>query len=340
MQAIIYKGPNKFQLIDIDMPKIQEENEVIVKVELVGICGTDLNIYRGKFPAKTDIILGHEAVGTIVEKGKYVTELSIGQRVLVDPTMWCGNCSFCRQGDFNLCNNKKNHEVGVDYHGAFAEYIKMPRNFIYSLPDELQWEKAVLVEPLACVLNNFEAGNINYIDDILILGCGPIGAIAGIFAQKIANKVLVLDVSEYRVNYLKEMGINAKMYPATEEQELLSYVKKELGVRSNVVIDTTGNLYTEAIQLVEKGGRVILMGFNSSYMIKVPALRIVNDAIKIIGAGDYNLHIESALKIMPTLPIEKLVSHVYRLDRYIDAINMLLGGSTASISAMKVLLKP
>lgn len=340
MQAIIYKGPQVFELKEVDNPKIQDENEVIVKVKVVGICGTDLNIYRGKFSAKVDTILGHEAVGTVVAKGKSITGLEINQKVIIDPTMWCGKCSFCQQGQFNLCNNKKGYEVGVDYNGAFAEYVKMPSNFVYPLPFEMAWEKAVLVEPLACVLNNFEVGCISYIDHVLILGCGPIGAIANMLSQKIAGKTLALDISEYRVNYLRKIGIKAELYPNIVIDELLSYVKEHLGFRPNVVIDTTGNLYNEAIQLVEKGGRVILMGFNSEYLINIPALRIVNEAIKIIGAGDYNLHIEKALKIINDFPLEKLVSHEYNLSNYMEAINILLGKDTKPIEAMKVLLKP
>lgn len=339
MKSLVYMGKQQIEIVTRDCPTLTSQDEVIIKIKLTGICGTDLNILKGKFQAQIGTILGHESVGTIVEVGNNVQNVHIGDRVVIDPTLWCGECEFCKDGRFNFCDNKKWKEVGVDYDGAFAEYIKIPKQFVYQIPDYLSWEAATLIEPLACVLNNFNAGNIHFNDNVLILGGGPIGAIAGVLAQKVANNSLIVDTSDYRVSYLKQMGLNAIKHKIQNIAEASALIKYELKAMPSVIIDTTGCLCNEAADIVSKGGVIVLMGFNGEYNININLLKIVNRGVKIIGAGDYNLEMQNAINLADKLNLERLISHILPMEEHDVGMEMLLDAGR-DIGGMKILLNP
>ena len=322
MDSLVFKGKQSVSLQKKPIPKVKD-NEVLVKIILTGICGTDINIYRGNFIGKPGVTLGHEATGIVSETGKGVTGFKTGDRVIIDPTMWCADCYYCRLGDTHLCDNKSGTEVGVDYDGSFAEYMVIPERFLY-LAYDLTWKEAVLVEPLACVINNFEASKISYYDDVLIIGAGPIGAIAAMLSNKIARKTLVVEPNKERAKIVRELG-----YQIIDEKLETGVLSKKIqdnfdGRKPSVILDTSSAIYDTLLSLINKGGRVVLMGFNKNAKMTFSPLYIVNNAISIIGAGDYHFCMQRSIDVIKTLPIENILTNVYPLDNAVSVFENAL----------------
>ncbi|WP_143315620.1 alcohol dehydrogenase catalytic domain-containing protein [Clostridium sp. HBUAS56017] len=329
MKAIVYKGSNSVNCEYRKEPKINKSTDVIVKITLTGVCGTDLRIYSGNFPGAKDVVLGHEAIGNIEEIGKDVTTIKVGDRVVIDPTLFDGKCYYCQKGFHNLCDNKANTETGVDKDGTFAEYIVMPEDFVYLLPDTISDDRAVLIEPLTCVLNNLEALKLAFDDKLVILGGGPIGTLFAMVAEKMALKTVIVEKRPERLNFLRNILSNSEVVDANDKNYIDGIVKK-FGRKPNAVVDATGCLFEEALELVDKGGRIVLMGFNSNYKATISPLYITNNAITIIGAGDYNNMFIRAIDMAENIDLEKLITHRFKLSEAEDAFKILVGEKNVS----------
>ncbi|MCP9975770.1 alcohol dehydrogenase catalytic domain-containing protein [Streptomyces somaliensis] len=160
MKALVLTEQRTLSLVDRPKPEAAAPTDVVVKVAQTGICGTDRSVLVGKFPAEPGVVMGHEAVGVVDAVGPAVTRHKPGDRVIINPTLYCGGCPTCLEGHWNFCRNKAGTEVGLDLDGAFAEYIRLPERFIHRMPDGMDFDRASVVEPLACALNNLEAGRL------------------------------------------------------------------------------------------------------------------------------------------------------------------------------------
>lgn len=336
MDALVYKN-GKVEMGFLKKPALESSHDVIVRISLSGICGTDLNVIKGNFDAVDGVVMGHEAVGIVEEIGAQVDSVKVGDRVVIDPTMWCGNCEMCRRNKYNLCHNKKGIEVGLDYDGTFARHAKFPEKFLYRIPSEMSNERAVMIEPLACVINNFEAANVQGSDAILILGGGPIGGLCGMYAERQSAVYTIFELDTYRVSYLQRIGLDAKnIEHDISSEKIVDMFFERTGRAPSVVIDTTGVLVEKAIECVEKGGVVVSMGFNQHTEVKFNLLHITNNAIKIVGAGDYNASIQKAIDSAARLPVERFVSGRYAIEEFSDAFSSLDHSSKNGIRGMKI----
>jgi len=208
MKALVKKRPQKgIWMETVEKPEIGH-NDVLIKVEKTAICGTDLHIYNwDKWSAKhinTPLVIGHEFVGHIVEMGVEVNGYDLGQRVSAEGHIVCGVCRNCRAGTQHLCPNTQG--IGVNRDGAFAEYVAMPVQNLWPVPDAIPSNLAAFFDPFGnaahCALEYDMVG-----EDVLITGAGPIGIIAtGICNHVGARNVIVTDVNDYRLNLAKEMG--------------------------------------------------------------------------------------------------------------------------------------
>lgn len=344
MKALVYKGIQKLALEERPKPLIRQSNDIVVRIVSTGICGTDRNIYLGRFNAKENIILGHESVGIVEEIGDEVRSFTKGDRVIINPTLHCGWCDRCKRGEINFCDNKSGTEIGVDKDGTFANFAILPEEFIFKIPDGMSFDRAVLVEPLACVLNNANAANLGPADDVAIIGAGPIGIIWGLFAQKIALRVLMIEKDPFRINFAKKKIEN--VVDASAENVTDTAIMHNQGRKPRVVVETTGVMLEQAIELVDKGGKVVVMGFNEHYRASVSSQYLANNGISIIGAGDYNSQIfPKAIDIASDMQLENLITQKFPLEAYDEAFALLSGrsavaGDGAAYQGMKVLIVP
>ncbi|GLW01880.1 zinc-dependent alcohol dehydrogenase [Streptomyces lavendulae] len=340
MRALVYLGPGSAELQDRPAARLVNGDDVVVEVTGTGVCGTDRKILLGRFPARPGVVLGHESVGVVRETGPQVRSVGVGDRVVVNPTLYCGWCVPCRRGATNFCRHKAGTEVGVDRDGTYAEAVTLPERFVERIPAGLPFRSAVLIEPLACVLNNVGAASVTFDDTVVVLGAGPIGMLTALVAARRARRVTVAEPDGYRLEQAREQFTHVVDVAGTDAAEAV--VKASGGERPSVVFDTTGTGLDAALRLVDDGGRVVVMGFDDTYTVPLQPLRLTNRGIRLIGAGDYRadvfpVAVDLAAELggprrpgagAGTVPVlERLVTHEFPLDRHAEAF-AALGGLT------------
>jgi len=256
MKAAVIEAPGRMVLREVP-DSHPGPGEVVVSVALTGLCGTDLHIYAGEYDAVYPIIPGHEVVGTLVEVGEGVADLTPGLRVGFDPNISCGQCYFCRRLSFNQCLNWEG--VGVTRDGGFAEQVAVPAKVIYPIGD-LPFEQAVFAEPLSCVVYGLRRVTPALGDRVVIFGAGPIGLLLMQAVRRAgAACVVMTDVQEDRLGLAASLGADGTVLAGEDQPAAL----REWAPRGyDMVIDATGvpDVVARTFDYVTPGGKVLLFG--------------------------------------------------------------------------------
>ena len=262
MKAVKIMQPNELRIIDMEKPAIDEKNNVLVKIHVAGICGSDVGIYHGKNAAATyPRVIGHEMVGEIAETGENVTKRKVGDRVIIDQVTACGHCYACRKGRPNVCENLQVRGVHID--GGYREYMAVPESDCYLLPEILSYEDAVMIEPTTIAVQACSRAELVFEDNLMIIGAGALGSsILRIARLYNPHKIIMVDIEEEKLKESLENGatdiINSKMEDVVEKAHELTD-----GYGPTVVIDAAcfhGSFLT-ACKCAGNAGRVITMGF-------------------------------------------------------------------------------
>jgi len=265
MLAAVYYGPQDLRVEERPLPAIAP-GEALLKVRAAGICGTDLRIYHGahrKFPPGTVRVPGHEVVGEIAALGAGVQGLEVGERVFFAPNWGCGHCKQCVSGNHNLCANYD--AIGINYDGAFAQYVRIPaapilQGNVFPVSECIDPAAAALIEPFACVLRGQDALHIQPGEIVLVVGAGPIGLMHVLLAQmRGAGKVLLSEVNPERARRAEAMGVPLVINPPT--QDLAAIVAEQtagLGVDVAIVAAPAHAAMEQALELLAIRGRVCL----------------------------------------------------------------------------------
>ncbi|HIW32805.1 MAG TPA: alcohol dehydrogenase catalytic domain-containing protein [Candidatus Paenibacillus intestinavium] len=331
MEALIWTSNNRLELQHMEEPAIISPWDVKIHIQLTGICGTDLAVISGKELGVYDVIRGHEAVGIVVEKGSSVTRVDIGDRVVIDPNKSCGQCRFCLRDMPHLCVAEDGRGMsisGLNVHGTFAKWFVTQEEFIHRIPDEMSWETAVMIEPLACVLHNFREAGVRPDDHVLVLGSGPMGLLCQMVARQQASFTAATELNDYRLSVASTIA-NVAVKP---DQLDIAAVNSWLGERKfDVVIDTVGNQLETAERWIERGGRIVPFGINAQYRYTCTPTSFIQEGIKIIGAGEYRHMFHEALQQAGDMNrLDGLVTKRYKLSEYEDAIEELLSQGKSS----------
>ncbi len=267
MLAYVYSGVGDLKLKEIAKPKAQDDSAVI-HVDAASICGTDLRTYRfGSSKIKNlPRVIGHEAVGTIVEIGKDIKNFKIGDRVQIAPAIGCGHCPSCKRGRTNLCNTLKT--IGFDFDGTFAEYMEIPsqaflQDHVTKVPDALSAAQAVLAEPIACVVNAQSYLNIESGDTVAIFGSGFIGTMhAALAYAQGASKVFLIELNEHRIAMAKSIHPDLIIINSDKEdlQQAIANHTNGQGVDVAITACSVGAAQVNAMSIIGKRGRVSLFG--------------------------------------------------------------------------------
>lgn len=265
-EAFFQTGYHKLERQEIPMPE-PKDNEVVVKIEYLGICGSDLHMFNDDFDtfkaedAPEKVMLGHETAGTIVAAGKNVKKIKVGDRVTVEPSVPCGTCEYCKRGLYNLCDEMRMLGCPPDWKGGMQKYMSYPANFVYKLPDNMSTMEGALVEPLCVGLHSAAQAGISLGDTAVIVGCGCIG-LTVLLACKArgASKVVMVDVFDSRLAKAKEMGADAVVNSAN--CDVAEAVKEILGDLPQFVFETAGTaaVVDACIKLAKKGGTITFTG--------------------------------------------------------------------------------
>lgn len=274
MKIAVMNGIGKMGFIERDIPH-PADNEVLVKLEYVGICGSDIHYYEtgsiGKYVVKPPFVLGHEPGGTVVEVGKDVKHLHIGDRVALEPGKTCGHCEFCREGKYNLCPDVIFFATPpID--GVFQEYVAHEADLCFKLPENVDTMEGALIEPLAVGFHAANQGNAHAGQTAVVFGSGCIGLVS-MMALKAegVSKVYVVDILQKRLDKALELGateiINSKEKNLQEEIDRLTD-----GKGADLVIETAGTETTtrQAIQITKKGATIVLVGYSKTGEMTLP----------------------------------------------------------------------
>ncbi|RPJ61446.1 MAG: NAD(P)-dependent alcohol dehydrogenase [Acidobacteria bacterium] len=283
MQAAFLLKPETIAIREAPRPR-PGLGEVLIRVRAVGICGSDMHLYDtgriGSVVLQEPHIPGHEMSGEIAAVGEGVTSLAVGQRVVLEPGLACGDCPVCRSGRYNLCGAVK--FLGVPpYHGCMAEYIVAPAQWVYPLPEALSFADGAVVEPLVVGLQAAAQGGVGPGSRVAIFGAGMIGLVAleAALARGAAH-IWVVDVVERRLGLAKELGaavVNAR------HEDVVQELRRQTGGGPDVIIEATGAApaITAALKAAAKGATFVAVGFIEQPTIALDYTAIVRAGIRI-----------------------------------------------------------
>lgn len=334
MQAVIFPEPETIVIDQVDDPSCGPD-EVVVQVAACGICGTDLHIYRNEYMSDFPLIPGHEFAGVIVEVGREVHDFRRGERVAVDPNLYCGHCHFCRNLQANQCLNLQ--AVGVTRAGAFAEYVAVPARACYRLPDSLSDSQAAFIEPVSCVVHALNRLRVWPGDEVLIFGTGPMGLLlTQALRQSGAARVVAVDKQPDRLALAAQFGATT-ILAGPEQDEAL---QKLAPYGFAIVVDATGvpAVIERAFNYLRPRGQFLQFGVAPmEATINLRPYQVFRHDWTIIGSFALCYTFQPAIAWLTggVVEVDRLVSHTLPLADFSRAFQQFAAGKT-----LKVHLKP
>ncbi|HET6531945.1 MAG TPA: alcohol dehydrogenase catalytic domain-containing protein [Actinoplanes sp.] len=343
MRGLVYGGPGKRSWAEVPDPKVQDPRDAIIRVDAVTICGTDLHILGGDVPeVEAGRVLGHEAVGTVVETGSGVSGLSSGDRVLASCISACGICRFCRAGSYGQCRNGGGWILGHLVDGVQAEYARIPFADLstYKLPDQVPDESAVL---LADILpTSYEVGVLNGRvrpgDTVVVVGSGPIG-LAAILTAKLFSPahIVVVDKAESRLQAAKAFGADVTVLADDDPMAVVRSLTGGLGADVAMEAVGTPGTFELCAALVRPGGRVANIGVHGKpATLHLEDLWIRNITITTGLVDTYSTPKLLDMLIAGQLGTGQMVTHRFALEEIMAAYDVF--SRPAETGALKVVL--
>lgn len=297
MKAIKLEKPWEVSCVELPMPK-PGEGEALIRIHAAGICGSDIGAFRGtnglvSYPR----IIGHELAGEIVSIPEHNARgLKPGDRVVIDPYLYCGHCYPCSIGRTNCCTEL--HVLGVHVDGGMAEYYCHPADMLIPIPEGMSWTEAAMAEPLTISLHGIHRGGLKAGEYCAVIGAGPIGLAAALVAQAYGAHAILLDLVQERLDFAKELGIeytiNSANCDPTEEIRRITG-----GVMAQQVMECSGAnpAIRAALDYVSHAGRITLTGWPKQETA-IPTDMITKKEIDIRGARTSAREFEEALKLI------------------------------------------
>lgn len=259
MKAVVLREPGDLRVEEVSLPK--DDGKALVKVASVGICGSDVSAYKGTsrlgvFPR----ILGHEVAGVVVGLPQGVTNLKVGDKVVIEPYRYCGKCYPCSIGRTNCCENMS--VIGVHQDGAFAEYLAHDVHLVHKVPEGISWEKLALVEPLTISMQAVKRVGLREGEHVVITGAGTIGILAALYVKHLGGIPILIDPVDSRLEIGKRGGIDYVINPQREDPfKAVKHITN--GRMAEVVIEASGSerAVRDTIDYVSYAGRVSLVGY-------------------------------------------------------------------------------
>ncbi|MBD3182207.1 alcohol dehydrogenase catalytic domain-containing protein [Candidatus Poribacteria bacterium] len=321
MRAAICEGPQKVLVKDIRTPN-PSPGDVLIKVWVAGVCGSDVRVYMGKHPEVVyPIILGHEFSGEIAALGEGVDNFNIGDEVIVDPTMPCGECYACYSGNYNLCSESVS--IGYQLPGAFAEYTTANANMVHLKDEDLTLEEAALINPLAVAIHAVKRAGISIGEMVVILGAGTVGLLTMQVAKQSGAKVISTDVSTDKLHLAAALGadyvINSE---GSDPGDLVMELTKDQGV--DAVIECAGTLQTELqmVDLVKPGGKIVMVGWTGNKLDQISLTKITLNEINLLGSANHCNEFSTAVKLATSglINLNSLISHEFDISETAEAL--------------------
>lgn len=310
------KDPSKvgFSLDEVPLPEFSPW-EVLIKVKAVGICGSDLRIFKASDPGKGGkYILGHEVAGEVADWGEKVHSFKKGDRVATEICIGCAICPYCKKGLVNLCNNL--NELGITMNGGMAEYMAIPARNVHHIPDHLTYEEATFGDPLACSIRGLELAGIESGSWVVILGPGAIGLLAAQVAKKIRRaNVIVIGTKDNRLELAKRFGADYifNIHTVDPTEEIIRIT--EGGVQYAFEAAGASQALQQAIDITRKSGSIVIMTVHKSIQIDMES--VIRDELTLYGSICYNYkEFDQAIDLLgkKKIDVKPLIGKTFALE--------------------------
>lgn len=320
MKVAVMNGVGKMGFVEREIPQ-PADNEVLVKLEYVGICGSDMHYYEtgriGNYVVEPPFVLGHEPGGVVVEVGKNVTHLKVGDRVALEPGKTCGHCEYCREGKYNLCPDVVFFATPpVD--GVFQEYVAHEAALCFKLPENVDTLEGALIEPLAVGFHAANQGGAHAGQTAVVFGAGCIGLVS-MMALKAegVSRVYVVDIMQKRLDKAMELGATGVINSMnTDVQEEIGRLTEGKGV--DLVIETAGMEVTtrQAIHVTKKGATIVLVGYSKTGEMTLPLSLALDKELTFKTVFRYRHIYPMAIEAVASgkVNLKGIVSNIFNFD--------------------------
>ena len=336
------RGTDKMIIKEIEVPEVGEK-ELLVQLEYVGICGSDVHYFHHgncgayKVNLEEDYMLGHECAGTVVKVGANVKDLKVGDKVALEPGITCGQCEFCKAGKYNLCPDVV-FLATPPVQGCYEEYIAFPENMCFKLPENMTTKEGCLIEPLSVGFHAANQGDVQVGESVVILGAGCIGLVT-LLACKAhgAGNIIVADIVDARLEKAKELGathvINSKEVNALEEIARLTG-----GKGADKVFETAGSPITiaQTAFAVKRGGTITLVGLSAQEEINYNFAQIMDKEATIKSVFRYRNIYPKAIEAVSAgaIDVNGIVTHEFDLEHIQEAFEEAINNKTDLVKAV------
>ncbi|MFT9494138.1 zinc-dependent alcohol dehydrogenase [Anaerosolibacter sp.] len=345
MKALVKKTPyaKDTYLEDIPNPKAGY-NQVVVKVDSAGLCGTDIKFYntdKGKTKLVTPVVIGHEGCGTIVEAGEGVCGLTVGDRIVCETSFYhCGKCVYCMTGYHNMCTNDRT-SLGSKVDGFFAQYVLCNADFVHKIPDNITFDEGALMEPLACCVHAvLERSSIKPMDNCIIFGPGPIGILTAQVAKAAGAQVILVGTkhSRERLDLAKKMGIETTI--VFDEMNFADQIQMLTdGLGADVIYECSGSnaALNQSLKMIKKLGEIVLMAAPTDCRLNLWDDLVLRDVNIVSSLSSKSTSWRTAIMLVQSKKINlmDLISHRFTIDQWEMAFT--LGSSR---ECMKIMIYP
>jgi len=345
--------PMLVEIQDLPIPSVTA-GDVLVKVESTGICGSDLHNYNhggvGENIIKQPIILGHESAGTVIKVGPGVTDIAVGDRVAIEPTMYCRRCHTCKIGKTNVCRNVRQASMNPT-HGTLLQYYACDSDFVVKIPDNISWEEAGCIQPLAVAVQLAKRAKFAPGQTVAIFGSGPLGCLVIAMARAFGvSKILAFDLLPNRVAFAKKFGADYSSLPPTmdEGQEYPQWAKAfkakalaEAGVDPwgvDIAVEAAGAeaCMHAGITFVHNGGTYVQAGLGRA-INSFPTVQVVAKELDVFGTVRYTAGcFKTAIDLVASgkINLKPLITAVFPLTRSVDALEAVRKGKDLKVVVM------
>lgn len=336
MKAAVFRGARKIDITEVPVPR-PDPSEVLIKVKYCGICGSDVASYKtGTY--EEGLIIGHEWSGQIVELGQEVSGWNLGDRVVANDVWPCGSCYFCLHNRPSLCDNLQMH--GVSYDGGFAEFVKVPSDILYRIPESISDEEGTLIDPLSNCIHAVRSSSLQMGDRVLIIGAGPIGLLTlQCVKQAGASEVYISEVSDRRRSMAEKLGAT-ETYDPSKDNLYVKMDKATGGRGPDVVFECAGTPHTlrQSLTLVRKGGQIFVISICEE-PVEADFMTLVLNELDIRGSycgyEEYPYAIDFIAK--KRIDVQSLISNVIPLEQLVERGFEVL--ATPRTEAVKIIAK-
>lgn len=329
----------KVTLVESELPKVNED-EMLVRMQSCGICGSDLEKVYGNYGMKS-LRVGHEPAGVVIKIGKNLKKFQEGDRVFVHHHVSCYSCRYCLQGNYTMCNNYQSSNI--DPCGLSEEFIVPKWNIehggVLKLPESTSYDEAALIEPFACCIRGLNKISIKHGDNVAILGAGPTGVMHTLLARLWgANNIVVSDVNVFRLKFVEKYGVTAVNLNLEKLDDVINKNTESLGVDVTILATGSMNAFESSLRITRRGGKILLFGVpsvGSKFDLDLNSL-YSNEQIIIPSYGASEIETNQALSLMSDKSIDllPLVTHRFQLRESDNAFKC----AHDALDAMKVLV--